>query len=77
MLKLLVWCCSISFFLLRYLTLGADTNDRYRDTSVLLTEQINVQLRILQNSANQDSNKVEKNKRKKIGPLPHTCLYCT
>ncbi|CAM9326436.1 unnamed protein product [Ascophyllum nodosum] len=61
--ELLVWCCSISFFLLRYLTLGADTNDRYRDTSVLLTEQINVQLRILQSSANRDSNKAGKRER--------------
>ena len=58
-LQLLVWCCFISFFLLRYLTLGSNTNNRYRDTSVLLTEQINVQLRILQNSTNREaSNKV-------------------
>ncbi|CAN0481372.1 unnamed protein product, partial [Scytosiphon promiscuus] len=52
--QLLVWCCFISFFLLRYLTLGSNTNNRYRDTSVLLTEQINVQLRILQNSHNRE-----------------------
>lgn len=56
--QLLVWCCFISFFLLRYLTLGSNTNNRYRDTSVLLTEQINVQLRILQNTFNKDSNRV-------------------
>lgn len=53
--QLLVWCCFISFFLLRYLTLGSNTNNRYRDTSVLLTEQINVQLRILQNSTNRQA----------------------
>lgn len=55
--QLLVWCCFISFFLLRYLTLGSNTNNRYRDTSVLLTEQINVQLRILQNSNNREPSK--------------------
>lgn len=55
--QLLVWCCFISFFLLRYLTLGSNTNNRYRDTSVLLTEQINVQLRILQNSSNKEASK--------------------
>eukprot|EP00904_Undaria_pinnatifida_P003802 jgi/Undpi1/13422/HiC_scaffold_8.g03081.m1 len=62
--ELLVWCCFISFFLLRYLTLGSNTNNRYRDTSVLLTEQINVQLRILQNSTNREaSNKARKRER--------------
>lgn len=55
--QLLVWCCFISFFLLRYLTLGSNTNNRYRDTSVLLTEQINVQLRILQNTSNREASK--------------------
>ncbi|CAM9147322.1 unnamed protein product [Scytosiphon promiscuus] len=61
--ELLVWCCFISFFLLRYLTLGSNTNNRYRDTSVLLTEQINVQLRILQNSHNREANKASKRER--------------
>ncbi|CAN0326615.1 unnamed protein product, partial [Ectocarpus sp. 12 AP-2014] len=61
--QLLVWCCFISFFLLRYLTLGSNTNNRYRDTSVLLTEQINVQLRILQNTSNKEASK----KRERLG----------
>eukprot|EP00903_Cladosiphon_okamuranus_P014717 g13637.t1 len=64
--ELLVWCCFISFFLLRYLTLGSNTNNRYRDTSVLLTEQINVQLRILQNSYNKEPSK-KVTKRERLG----------
>ncbi|CAM9179423.1 unnamed protein product [Ectocarpus sp. 4 AP-2014] len=64
--ELLVWCCFISFFLLRYLTLGSNTNNRYRDTSVLLTEQINVQLRILQNTSNKEASK-KVMKRERLG----------
>ncbi|CAM9572851.1 unnamed protein product [Choristocarpus tenellus] len=56
--ELLVWCCFISFFLLRFMTLGSRTNNRYRDVSVLLTEQINVQLRILQNNSSSFPDKV-------------------
>ncbi|CAN0195636.1 unnamed protein product [Ectocarpus sp. 12 AP-2014] len=64
--ELLVWCCFISFFLLRYLTLGSNTNNRYRDTSVLLTEQINVQLRVLQNTSNKEASK-KVVKRERLG----------
>ncbi|CAM9396925.1 unnamed protein product [Ectocarpus sp. 6 AP-2014] len=64
--ELLVWCCFISFFLLRYLTLGSNTNNRYRDTSVLLTEQINVQLRVLQNTSNKEASK-KVIKRERLG----------
>ncbi|KAG5193036.1 hypothetical protein JKP88DRAFT_291734 [Tribonema minus] len=64
--ELLAWSFPLGYFVLRFASLGSRTNDRrvsqhlaqrvlfvhvYCDTSVLLTEQINVQLRILHNSA--------------------------
>ncbi|CAN0021032.1 unnamed protein product [Discosporangium mesarthrocarpum] len=64
--ELLVWCCFISFFLLRFMTLGSRTNNRYGDTSVLITEQINLQLRILQNSSKTVPDKVCPHRRERL-----------
>ena len=43
----LSWCLSISVYLLKFMTLGSAINQRYRGSSVLLTEQINLYLRML------------------------------
>lgn len=44
----LVWCFGLGIFLLRFLTLGTRINKKYRNLSVLLTEQINLHLQIEQ-----------------------------
>eukprot|EP01012_Entosiphon_sulcatum_P063049 TRINITY_DN8998_c0_g1_i3.p2 TRINITY_DN8998_c0_g1~~TRINITY_DN8998_c0_g1_i3.p2 ORF type:complete len:158 (-),score=46.75 TRINITY_DN8998_c0_g1_i3:268-741(-) len=50
--EILGWGLVISWYLLRFMVLGSRINSKYRDTSALLTEQINVQLRILQHISN-------------------------
>ncbi|XP_026163608.1 putative homeodomain transcription factor 1 [Mastacembelus armatus] len=44
--ELVVWCSSLIFFLLRLATLGSETNCKYSNSSVLLTEQINLYLKM-------------------------------
>lgn len=44
--ELLVWCSSLILFLLRLATLGSETNYKYSNSSVLLTEQINLYLKM-------------------------------
>uniref|UniRef100_T1HJG4 Phtf-FEM1B_bdg domain-containing protein n=4 Tax=Rhodnius TaxID=13248 RepID=T1HJG4_RHOPR len=44
----LVWCIILGFFLLRFMTLGTKINRKYRNLSVLITEQINLYLQIEQ-----------------------------
>ncbi|KAM9410405.1 putative homeodomain transcription factor 1 [Pholidichthys leucotaenia] len=44
--ELMVWCSSLILFLLRLATLGSETNSKYSNSSVLLTEQINLYLRM-------------------------------
>ncbi|KAK3512905.1 hypothetical protein QTP70_028987 [Hemibagrus guttatus] len=44
--ELLVWGTALLIFLLRLATLGAETNHKYSNTSVLLTEQINLYLKM-------------------------------
>ncbi|XP_065097550.1 putative homeodomain transcription factor 1 [Paramisgurnus dabryanus] len=44
--ELMVWCASLMVFLLRLATLGAETNRKYSNASVLLTEQINLYLKM-------------------------------
>ncbi len=48
--ELLVWGGVSSVFLLRYFSLGSRINEKYNDPGVLLTESINIQLRIFENS---------------------------
>ncbi|KAF6213885.1 hypothetical protein GE061_011610 [Apolygus lucorum] len=44
----LVWSIILGFFLLRFMTLGTKINKKYRNLSVLITEQINLYLQIEQ-----------------------------
>lgn len=44
--ELVVWGASLLLFLLRLATLGSETNSKYSNSSVLLTEQINLYLRM-------------------------------
>ena len=36
----MIWCSSLSLFLLRFVTLGSETSKKYSNTSILLTEQV-------------------------------------
>ncbi|OQR93724.1 homeodomain transcription factor [Achlya hypogyna] len=42
-----LWCLLSSFFLLRFMMLGSNINRKYQNTSLLLTEQMNVYLKLL------------------------------
>ncbi|XP_068172171.1 putative homeodomain transcription factor 1 isoform X2 [Antennarius striatus] len=44
--ELMVWASSLILFLLRLATLGTETNSKYSNSSVLLTEQINLYLKM-------------------------------
>ncbi|XP_051956928.1 protein PHTF1-like [Xyrauchen texanus] len=44
--ELMVWCAALMVFLLRLATLGSETNRKYSNASVLLTEQINLYLKM-------------------------------
>ncbi|XP_061742002.1 putative homeodomain transcription factor 1 isoform X1 [Nerophis ophidion] len=44
--ELMVWASSLILFLLRFATLGSETNCKYSNSSVLLTEQINLYLKM-------------------------------
>ncbi|XP_049590071.1 putative homeodomain transcription factor 1 [Syngnathus scovelli] len=44
--ELMLWASSMILFLLRFATLGSETNCKYSNPSVLLTEQINLYLKI-------------------------------
>lgn len=41
--ELVIWCSSLSLFLLRFVTLGSETSKKYSNTSILLTEQVRAQ----------------------------------
>ncbi|KAK9721658.1 Homeodomain containing protein PHTF1/2, N-terminal [Popillia japonica] len=47
-LEAMVWSIGLGIFLLRFLTLGTKINKKYRNFSVLITEQINLYLQIEQ-----------------------------
>lgn len=38
--ELVIWCASLSLYLLRFVTLGSETSKKYSNTSILLTEQV-------------------------------------
>ncbi|XP_041113427.1 protein PHTF2-like isoform X3 [Polyodon spathula] len=44
--ELMIWCISLSLFLLRFVTLGSETSKKYSNPSILLTEQINLYLKM-------------------------------
>ncbi|XP_066994433.1 protein phtf isoform X2 [Anabrus simplex] len=47
-LEAMAWCLVLGVFLLRFMTLGTKINRKYRNLSVLITEQINLYLQIEQ-----------------------------
>ncbi|CAG0922065.1 unnamed protein product [Notodromas monacha] len=49
-----VMCLAFAVFLLRFMTLGVKINSKYRDISVLITEQINLYLRMEQKPHKKD-----------------------
>ena len=46
--ELLVWCFGLAIFLMRFMTVGLKINKKYRNLSVLITEQINLYLQMEQ-----------------------------
>lgn len=44
--EVITWCVAIGIFLIRYMTLASKINQKYRNMSVLLTEQINLYLQM-------------------------------
>jgi len=38
--ELVLWCLTLCVFLMRFVTLGASINKKYRNFSVLITEQV-------------------------------------
>lgn len=48
------WVLCLGFYLLRFMTLGTKINSKYRNLSVLITEQINLYLQIEQKPHKKD-----------------------
>ncbi|TYZ60642.1 hypothetical protein PybrP1_004900 [[Pythium] brassicae (nom. inval.)] len=46
-IEVTMWCLLSSVFMLRFMMLGSNINKKYQNTSLLLTEQMNVYLRLL------------------------------
>ena len=42
--ELVVWCMALAIYLLRFMTLGTKINKKYRNFSVLITEQVGTQM---------------------------------
>ena len=42
--ELVMWCLTLGVYLLRFMTLGTQINKKYRNFSVLITEQVRVHL---------------------------------
>lgn len=60
-LEALVWCFGLGVMLLRFITLGTKINKKYRNLSVLITEQINLHLQIEQKPHKKDELTVANN----------------
>ncbi|CAH1108072.1 unnamed protein product, partial [Psylliodes chrysocephalus] len=60
-LEALVWCIGLGILLLRFMTLGTKINKKYRNLSVLITEQINLHLQIEQKPHKKDELNVANN----------------
>lgn len=52
--EILSWCLALGIYLLRFMTLGAKINKKYRNLSVLLTEQINLYVQMEQKPQKKD-----------------------
>nr|XP_046477565.1 protein phtf isoform X1 [Neodiprion pinetum] len=50
----LCWSCALGIFILRFMMLGTKIDRKYRNISILLTEQINLYLQIEQKPQNKD-----------------------
>ncbi|XP_076456520.1 protein PHTF2-like [Babylonia areolata] len=46
--ELIVWCLALGIYIMRFMTLGLKINKKYRNLSVLITEQINLYLQMEQ-----------------------------
>lgn len=44
--ELVIWCISLTLFLLRFVTLGSETSKKYSNTSILLTEQVSMYIKL-------------------------------
>jgi len=42
--ELVLWCLTLGIFLMRFVTLGTSINKKYRNFSVLITEQVSLSL---------------------------------
>ncbi|XP_076251199.1 putative homeodomain transcription factor isoform X2 [Rhynchophorus ferrugineus] len=60
-LEALIWCLGLGILLLRFMTLGTKINKKYRNLSVLITEQINLHLQIEQKPHKKDELNVANN----------------
>ncbi|CAG9863736.1 unnamed protein product [Phyllotreta striolata] len=60
-LEMLVWCVGLGIILLRFMTLATKINKKYRNLSVLITEQINLHLQIEQKPHKKDTLTVANN----------------
>lgn len=60
-LEALIWCLGSGVMLLRFMTLGTKINKKYRNLSVLITEQINLHLQIEQKPHKKDELNVANN----------------
>lgn len=60
-LEALIWCFGLGVMLLRFITLGTKINKKYRNLSVLITEQINLHLQIEQKPHKKDELTVANN----------------
>ncbi|XP_066262455.1 protein phtf isoform X2 [Euwallacea similis] len=60
-LEALVWTLGLGVMLLRFITLGTKINEKYRNLSVLITEQINLHLQIEQKPHKKDELTVANN----------------
>ncbi|XP_048518401.1 protein phtf isoform X3 [Dendroctonus ponderosae] len=60
-LEALIWCVGLGVMLLRFITLGTKINKKYRNLSVLITEQINLHLQIEQKPHKKDELTVANN----------------
>ncbi|RUS70098.1 hypothetical protein EGW08_022137 [Elysia chlorotica] len=52
--ELLIWCGGLAIFLMRFMTVGLKINKKYRNLSVLITEQINLYLQMEQKPHKKD-----------------------
>lgn len=60
--ELLAWGGISSVYLLRFISLGTRTNEKFGDTTILITEQLNIQIRIFELSCRSSYDRAKKEK---------------